>query len=111
MIIAERLVNDIIIVDLSGRLIMGEGAPALREKIRELLAAGAKRLAVNLAGVTYIDSAGTGTLASVWATARKAEVRLKVFAPSPKVTAILKITRLSSVLDPASDEASALAAL
>jgi anti-sigma B factor antagonist len=111
MIISQRTVDDAIVIDLNGRLIMREGAPALREKIRELLAGGAKRLAVNLAGVTYIDSAGTGTLASVWATARKAEVRLKVFAPSPKVMAILKVTRLNSVLDPASDEASALAAL
>ena len=111
MIIDQRRVDDVTIIDLNGRLIMGEGAPALRQKIHELLASGAKRLAVNLSGITYIDSAGTGTLASVWTSARRAEVRLKLFAPSPKVMAILKITRLSSALDLAPDEASALADL
>jgi anti-anti-sigma factor len=111
MIIRQRRVKDVTILDLNGRLIMDEGAPALKKKVGELLASGVKKIALNLAAVLYIDSAGTGSLATVWTSARKAKVRLKLFAPSPKVMTILRITRLGSALDVAPDEASALSDL
>ncbi len=111
MIIRQRKVKDVTILDLNGRLIMDDGAPALKKMVGELLASGVKKIALNLAAVLYIDSTGTGSLATVWTTACKAKVRLKLFAPPPRVMTILRMTRLSSALDIAPDEASALSEL
>jgi anti-anti-sigma factor len=97
------------VVDLQGPLTIGEPVEGFRAQLKELLEAGARNLAVNLAGVTRLDSSGIG--AFVWAhtTALKAGGKCRLFAAPKLVMQVLHMVRLDTVLDLAEDEASALA--
>jgi anti-sigma B factor antagonist len=103
-----RRVQNVVILDLTGRLIMGDADTALRGAVHELLDGGAKKLAINLAEVKYIDSSGVGSLASAWTTSKKAGAVCKIYAVPKKVMLVLKISRLDTVLQVLEDEASVL---
>jgi anti-sigma B factor antagonist len=103
-----RNVKNITVIDLTGRLILGDSERMLRSTIRDLLEGGQKNLAVNLAEVSYIDSSGIGCLASAWMTSNKNGARFKLFAIPSRVRLMLKMSRIDSMIEVFEDEASAL---
>ena len=106
---STRQVDGVTIVDLSGRITLGEGSVVLRDTIRDLLSKGSKKLLLNLAEVTYIDSSGIGELVSAFTTVRNQGGELKLLNLTKKVHDLLQITKLYTVFDVKDDEASAIA--
>jgi anti-sigma B factor antagonist len=105
----ERESGDVTIVDLHGRVALGEESAALRDKIAALLTAGKKKILLNLKDVSYMDSSGLGALVSAFTSAKKQGVEIKLTELSPKVTDLMEITRLYTVFDVSDNEAAALA--
>ncbi len=98
------------ILDLSGRITLGEGSVILREQIRDLLAKGQKKILLNLGDVTYIDSSGIGELVSAFTAVKNQGGELKLLKLTKKVHDLLQITKLYTVFDIKDDEAAAIAA-
>lgn len=103
-----RKIRDVAILDLTGRLIMGDAELSLRSTVHELVDGGTKNLAINLAEIKYIDSSGIGSLAAAWTTSKKAGTNCRLYAIPKKVMLVLKISRLDSVVRILEDEASVL---
>jgi anti-sigma B factor antagonist len=103
-----RQVDSVIVVDLSGRITLGEGCTQLRELIREQLGKGTKSVLLNLADVTYIDSSGIGELVSAFTTVSNQGGQLKLLNLTKKVHDLLQITKLYTVFDVHDDEAKAI---
>jgi anti-sigma B factor antagonist len=104
-----RRANSVAVLDLQGRLIMGEAVEAVHGQVSELLSSGNKNLAINLAGLTYVDSSGIGCLVDVGAQAEKAGGACKFFAARKRVIQLLRIARIDTKLVFLADESSALA--
>ena len=104
-----RQVDSVHIVDLSGRITLGEGCSQLRELIRDLLAKGHKHILLNLAEVTYIDSSGIGELVSGFTAVSNQGGQLKLLNLTKKVHDLLQITKLLTVFDVSDDEAASIA--
>src|SRR5246500_4799374 len=96
------------IVDLSGRISLGEGSALLRKTIRDLLEGGQTRILLNLGDVNYIDSSGIGELVSGFTAVRSRNGELKLLNLTKKVHDLLQITKLFTVFDVYSDEATAV---
>ena len=107
---STRQVDGITIVDLSGRITLGEGSVVLRDQIRDLLSKGNKRILLNLGDVSYIDSSGIGELVSAYTTVRNQGGELKLLNLTKKVHDLLQITKLYTVFDIKDDEAAAVKA-
>ena len=107
--INERQAGDVTVLDLSGKITIGEGSVALRTAIRRLLEEGKKRILLNLAGVSYIDSSGIGELVSSFTAVKKEGGTLKLLNLTQKIQDLLAITKLLTVFDTFDDEPSALA--
>lgn len=107
---STRQMDGVTIVDLSGRITLGEGSVVLRDAIRDLVGKGNKRILLNLGDVTYIDSSGIGELVSAFTTVRNQGGELKLLNLTKKVHDLLQITKLYTVFDVKDDEASAIAA-
>ena len=107
---STRQVDGITVMDLSGRITLGEGSVILRDKIRELLGQGEKKILLNLGDVTYIDSSGIGELVSAFTAVRKEGGELKLLNLTKKVHDLLQITKLYTVFDVKDDETSAVKA-
>ena len=105
-----RQVNSVSVVDLSGRITLGEGCSQLRELIRDLLAKGQKNILLNLGEVTYIDSSGIGELVSGFTAVSNQGGHLKLLNLTKKVHDLLQITKLYTVFDVQEEEASAIKA-
>ena len=105
-----RQVDGITVMDLSGRITLGEGSVILRDKIREILGQGNKKILLNLGDVTYIDSSGIGELVSAFTAVRKEGGELKLLNLTKKVHDLLQITKLYTVFDVKDDEAAAIGA-
>lgn len=110
-----RHVGDVTILDLKGRLSLGEALAfgpgsdlVLTDAIRELSAKGHKKVILNLAGVKYVDSSGVGQLVGALTTARSQGVALKLVNPVKQVSELLKMTKLYTVFDIKDDEAAAI---
>lgn len=103
-----REVDAIVIVDLSGRISLGEGSALLRKTIRDLLDNGRSKILLNLGDVTYIDSSGIGELVSGFTAVRSREGELKLLNLTKKVHDLLQITKLFTVFDVHSDEGTAV---
>jgi anti-sigma B factor antagonist len=99
MEIIERTVDAITILDLTGKLTIGEGAQLLKDKSESLVFQGRNRVIVNLAAVPYIDSGGLGQLVACYTTIAKAGGRLKLLNVGTKNHDLLSITKLVSVFD------------
>jgi anti-sigma B factor antagonist len=97
------------VVDISGRITLGEGCAQLRELIRDQLSKGNKRLLLNLADVTYIDSSGIGELVSAYTAVSNQGGQLKLLNLTKKVHDLLQITKLYTVFDIHDDEVKAIA--
>ena len=104
-----RQVDSVNVVDLSGRITLGEGCSQLRELIRDLLAKGRKHILLNLGEVTYIDSSGIGELVSGFTAVSNQGGHLKLLNLTKKVHDLLQITKLLTVFDVHDDEAKAIA--
>ena len=109
MKISTRQVDGVTILDLSGRITLGEGSVQLRDAVRELLSKGQKHILLNLAEVNYIDSSGIGELVSAFTTVRNQGGELKLLKLTKKVHDLLQITKLYTVFDIKDDEAQAIA--
>jgi anti-sigma B factor antagonist len=107
---STRQVDGVSVMDLSGRITLGEGSVILRDKIREMLGQGQKKILLNLGDVTYIDSSGIGELVSAYTAVRKEGGELKLLNLTKKVHDLLQITKLYTVFDVKDDEATAIAA-
>ena len=110
MKVNTRQVDGVTILDLSGRITLGEGSVQLRDAIRDLLAKGSKLILLNLADVNYIDSSGIGELVSAYTTVRNQGGELKLLNLTKKVHDLLQITKLYTVFDVKDDEATAVKA-
>jgi anti-sigma B factor antagonist len=108
--IEKRQVNGVTIVSCQGRIMFGDEANALRDFLREALAE-TPRMVLNLAGVTYIDSGGLGTLVGVYSSARGAGADIKLTGLGQRLRDVLQITKLATVFEVFSTEQEALAAL
>jgi anti-sigma B factor antagonist len=102
-----RNVSGVSIVDLSGRITIGEGSGKLRDTIREILSQGQKKILLNLADVSYIDSSGLGELVSSYTTASNQGAKLKLVKVQAKVNDLLQITKLYTVFETFEDESKA----
>ncbi len=105
---SNRQVDGVTIVDLSGRITLGEGSVVLRDAVRDLVAKGEKKMLLNLGDVTYIDSSGIGELVSAFTAVRKEGGELKLLNLTKKVHDLLQITKLYTVFDVKDDEAAAV---
>jgi anti-sigma B factor antagonist len=103
-----RHVNGVTIVDMSGRITLGEGGVVLRDTIRDLLDRGYKRILLNLGDVNYIDSSGVAELVSAFTSTRKQGGDIKLLNLTKRVHDLLQITKLVTVFDIRDDEATAI---
>ena len=108
MISSTRQVDGVTIVDLSGRITLGEGSVTLRDTVHKLLSKGLKRILLNLGEVNFIDSSGLGELVSAFTAAKKQGGELKLLNLPTRVHALLQITKLYTVFDVKDDEAAAV---
>ena len=106
--ISNRQVDGVGVVVLSGRIVLGEESNALREQIKGMLAAGQKKIVLNLADVTYIDSAGLGALVAAHHSARTQGASLKLAHLGQKFQEILQVTKLLTVFEVHDTEAAAV---
>jgi len=104
----NRQVDGITIVDMSGRITLGEGSVVLRETVKDLVEKGRNKILLNLGDVTYIDSSGIGELVSAFTTVNNKEGKLKLLNLTKKVKDLLQITKLYTVFEIHDDEASAV---
>src|SRR5947207_7153023 len=106
--IRERQAGDVTVLDMDGRITIGEGSIALRSAIRRLIEEGKKKILLNLAGVGYVDSSGIGELVSSYTTINREGGQLKLLKLTQKIKDLLTITKLLTVFDVYDDEAEAL---
>jgi anti-sigma B factor antagonist len=104
-----RHVDDVIIVDLEGRLVMGVGDELLRDVMNELVAEDWKKILLNLRRVTIIDSSGIGEVVSGWKLARRFGASVKLLRPAPQVERSLTLTQLLPLLEVFDNESEAVA--
>ena len=108
MTIDTRSVNGVTILDLHGKVTIGEGTREVREKIRELLENGNKNILMNLGDVSYVDSAGIGELVSSYTTVTNQGGQFKLLHLTKKIRELLAITKLLTVFDSFDDETTAV---
>ena len=107
---STRQIQDVVVVDLSGEIKLGEGSSVLRETVKDLLSKGNRKILLNLGNITYIDSSGIGELISAFTSVRNQGGELKLLHLTKKMHDLLQITKLYTVFDVRDDEAKALAA-
>jgi len=107
--VSERQSGDVTILDMDGKITIGEGSVALRTSIRRLLEEGKKKILLNLSRVNYIDSSGIGELVSSYTAINKDGGELKLLNLTQKLQDLLTITKLLTVFDVYESEADALA--
>lgn len=106
--LTTRQVGDVTVIDAEGRITLGEGSSSFREIIREKVAKGEKKLLLNLAEVSYIDSSGIGELVSAYTTVTNHGGSLKLLNLTKRVKDLLQITKLYTVFEVFDDEAAAV---
>jgi len=104
----SRQIDGVTVLDLSGRITLGEGSVILRDTIRDLIGRGQRKILLNLGDVSYIDSSGIGELVSAFTTVRNQGGELKLLNLTKKVHDLLQITKLYTVFDIKDDEATAI---
>lgn len=106
--LSTRQVGDVSVMDVSGRITLGEGSSALRDSIRAMVAKGQKKILLNLGDVSYIDSSGIGELVSGFTTVANQSGQLKLLNLNKRVKDLLQITKLYTVFEVHEDEAAAI---
>jgi anti-sigma B factor antagonist len=108
MQIEERVVGDVTILDLKGKVTLGEGDEVLKDKINSLILQNRRRILLNLAEVPYIDSAGLGEIVRTYTTVSRQGGQLKLVNLTKRITDLLSITKLLTVFETFDAEAEAL---
>ena len=106
--LGSRQVGDVTVIDVAGRITLGEGSSALRDLMRDTVAKGQKKILLNLSDVSYIDSSGIGELVSGFTTITNQGGSLKLLGLAKRVKDLLQITKLYTVFEVHDDEASAI---
>ena len=94
-----RQLDDVSVIDVSGRITLGEGSSVIRDAIRDLVAKGNRKILLNLGDVTYIDSSGIGELVAGYTSVANAGGTLKLLSLTRRVKDLLQITKLYTVFD------------
>lgn len=108
MQIEERAVGDVIVLDLKGKITLGEGDELLKDKVNSLVNQGRKKIVLNLAGVPYIDSAGLGEIVRTYTTVSRQGGSLKLLNLTKRITDLLSITKLLTVFETFDSEGEAV---
>ena len=103
-----RQVGDVSVIDVAGRITLGEGSSALRDTLRDMVSKNQKKILLNLGEVSYIDSSGIGELVSGFTTVTNSGGNLKLLNLNKRVKDLLQITKLYTVFDVHEDEAAAI---
>jgi anti-sigma B factor antagonist len=111
MTIEQRMVGSVAVLDLNGRLVLGEGDRLLKDKVNSLIFQEQKQIVLNLGGVSYMDSAGLGELVAAHAAVSKAGGKIKVINLTKRVSDLLSITKVLTIFDVYDSEAEALKSL
>ena len=106
--LTNRQVGDVTVIDVAGRITLGEGSSTLRDALRDLVKSDHKKILLNLKDVTYIDSSGIGELVSAYTTITNPGGHLKLLSLTHRVKDLLQITKLYTVFDVHEDEAHAV---
>jgi anti-sigma B factor antagonist len=106
--LTNRQVGDVTVIDVAGRITLGEGSSTLRDALRDLVKKDHKKILLNLGDVTYIDSSGIGELVSAYTTITNQGGHLKLLGLTHRVKDLLQITKLYTVFDVHEDEAHAV---
>jgi anti-sigma B factor antagonist len=104
----DKEVGDVTVLEIEGRIVLGEESNAFREQVKNLLAAGKKKIVLNLSQVGYIDSAGLGTLVATFHSARSQGAVLKLANLGSKFKEVLQVTKLMTVFDTYDSEGAAV---
>jgi anti-sigma B factor antagonist len=104
----ERMVDGISVLDMEGRIVLGEESSALRERVKSLLGQDHKKIVLNMANVSYIDSAGLGALVASYTSAKNQGAMLKLANLGGKFREVLQVTKLLTVFEVYDSEAAAL---
>lgn len=107
--LTTRQVGDVTLIDAAGRITLGEGSSTFRDTLKDLTAKGQKKLLLNLADVSYIDSSGIGELVSGYTTVSNAGGSLKLLNLTKRIHDLLQITKLYTIFEVFDDEAKGLA--
>jgi anti-sigma B factor antagonist len=108
MQIEERKFGDVVVLDLKGRVMLGEGDELLKDKVAALLGRGDKKIVLNLADVPYVDSAGLGEIVRTFTTVSRQGGSLKLLNLTKRITDLLSITKLLTVFDTFDSESEAV---
>ena len=106
--LSTRQVGDVSVVDVAGRITLGEGSSALRETLRDMVGKNQKKILLNLGDVSYIDSSGIGELVSGFTSVTNSGGQLKLLNLNKRVKDLLQFTKLYTVFDVHDDEAHAI---
>jgi len=104
----SRQIKDVNVIEVVGRITIGEGSSALRDAVRDMLARQQSKILLNMSEVPYIDSSGIGELVSAFTTTKNQGGELKLLNLTKKVNDLLQITKLYTVFDVKDDEAAAV---
>jgi len=107
--VSIRHVDGVTILEVSGRIIIGEGGLTLRNALQEALTAGTKKLILDLGGVSYMDSSGVGELVAAYTSARNKGCEFKLLNLTKKIDDLMQITKLATIFDIYTDEKEAIA--
>jgi anti-sigma B factor antagonist len=108
MQIEERPLGDIVVLDLKGKMTLGEGDELLKDKINSLVHQGRRKVVLNLEGVPYIDSAGLGEIVRTYTTISRQGGSMKLLNLTKRITDLLSITKLLTVFETYDNEADAV---
>ena len=108
MQIDERAVGDVVVLDLKGKITLGEGDELLKDKVNSLVNQGHRKIVLNLAGVPYIDSAGPGEVVRTYTTVSRQGGSLKLLNLTKRITDLLSITKLLTVFETFDSESDAV---
>ena len=108
MQIEERAVGDVMVLDLKGKITLGEGDELLKDKVNSLVNQGRKKIVLNLEGVPYIDSAGLGEIVRTYTTVSRQGGSLKLLNLTKRITDLLSITKLLTVFETFDSEGEAV---
>ena len=111
MLLKPRRLGDVVVLDLSGRITIGEGTLILRDSLKRLLDAGDRKFLLNLSDCDYIDSSGLGELVTAFTTVRNSGGELKLLNLTKRVQDLLQITKLLTVFESYNDETEAMKSL
>ncbi len=105
---STRKIGDVIVIDVDGKILLGEGDVEIKQTVDTLLKHGNKKILLNLAKVPYLDSAGLGEIIRCFTALRKIGGHFKLLSPNKRIIDLLSITKLLNVFDRYDNESSAI---